>query len=141
MQDFNVRLSEFMPSTRDLQIVKKKCERRTNGSGKALPIDDEAEEFKDLTDLAALPVHDRIDLKLNVSSCELCGEEFRASVNKARDKGVHLLGHFREEILRDLPIQKPFKCPKCTFVGKDISGSIRLFSPSKNGFKRKCKYI
>ena len=121
MQDFNVRLSEFMPSTRDLEIVKKKCERRTNGSGRSNRMEEE-EEFKDLTDLAALPVHDRIDLKLNVSSCELCGEEFGASVNRVRDKGIHLLGHFREEILRDLPMQKPFKCPKCTFTGKDISG-------------------
>jgi hypothetical protein len=42
----------------------------------------------------------------------LCGEEFKTSVNKARDKGVHLLGHFREEVTKLLPSQKPHKCPR-----------------------------
>jgi hypothetical protein len=28
---------------------------------------------------------------LIVFSCELCGEEFKTSVNKARDKSVHLV--------------------------------------------------
>ena len=76
-------------------------------------------EFKDITDLAALPVSDAIDVKLQHPYCELCGEEFKNSVNKARDKSVHLMGHFREDIVKDLPTQRPFKCPKCTFVGKD----------------------
>ena len=76
-------------------------------------------EFKDITDLAALHVADAIDVKLQHPYCELCGEEFKNSVNKARDKSVHLMGHFREEIMKDLPSSKPFKCPKCTFLGKD----------------------
>ena len=63
MQDFNVRLSEFMPSSRDLEIVKKKCERRSGEEASA----DEDDDVTDLTDLAALPVHDKIDLTLNVS--------------------------------------------------------------------------
>ena len=134
MQDFNVRLSEFQPSTRDLEIVRKKCERRSAGNGSTTGSShDQDEEFKDLTDLAALPVHDNLDLKSNVSSCELCGEEFRSSVNKARDKGVHLLAHFKEDIIKDLPFQKPFQCPKCTFDGKDLTGRpTRLL---KNGLK------
>ena len=58
IQDFNVKLSEFMPSSRDLEIVKQKNERKS-GTGAD-------EDVKDLTDLAALPVHERIDLKLTV---------------------------------------------------------------------------
>ena len=122
MQDFSVRLSEFQPSTRDLEIVRKKCERRSAGNGATGSGQDPDEEFKDLTDLAALPVHDTLDLKSNASSCELCGEEFRSSVNKARDKGAHLLAHFKEDLIKDLPLQKPFQCPKCTYVGRDLPG-------------------
>ena len=75
--------------------------------------------FKDVTNLLALPVDDAIDVKLQRPYCELCGEEFKNSVNRARNKSVHLLGHFREDIMKDLPSMKPFKCPKCTFLGKD----------------------
>ena len=88
-----VRLSEFMPSTRDLEIVKVKNERKNGG-----PNADGADDLKDITDLAALPVNPAVDVRLAIPSCELCGEEFRNSVNKSRDKGVHLLGHFREEV-------------------------------------------
>jgi uncharacterized C2H2 Zn-finger protein len=63
-------------------------------------------------------------------SCELCGEEFKTSVNKARDKSVHLLGHFREEVMKHLPRRKPYKCPKCTFTGRDISDLSRHFGLS-----------
>ena len=63
-------------------------------------------------------------------SCELCGEEFKTSVNKARDKSVHLLGHFREEVMKDLPRRKPYKCPKCTFIGRDVSDLSRHFGLS-----------
>ena len=62
MQDFNVRLSEFIPSSRDLEIVRKKCERRSGEEASA----DEDDDVTDLTDLAALPVHDNIDLTLNL---------------------------------------------------------------------------
>ena len=75
--------------------------------------------FKDNTDLAGLPVADAIDVKLQRPYCELCGEEFKNSVNKSRNKRIHLMGHFREDIMKDLPSMKPFKCPKCTFLGKD----------------------
>ena len=75
--------------------------------------------FKDNTDLAGLPVADAIDVKLQLPYCELCGEEFKNSVNKSRNKRIHLMGHFREDIMKDLPSMKPFKCPKCTFLGKD----------------------
>ena len=78
-----------MPSTRDLEIVKLKNERKNN------PNFESQTDLKDITDLAALPVNPTIDVKLSIPSCELCGEEFRNSVNKSRDKGVHLLGHFR----------------------------------------------
>ena len=110
MQDSGVRLSEFMPSLRDLDIVRQKNEMRINPDLKL--------DYKDITDLAALPVYDFIDVKLQNSSCELCGEEFKSG-NKARDKTLHLMGHFREEVFKDLPSHRPFKCPKCTYVGKD----------------------
>ena len=115
----NVRLSEFMPSTRDLEIVKQKNEKQKVADGQLASLTDER-ELKDITDLAALPVYSTIDAKLSIPSCELCGEEFKHSVNKTRDKGVHLLSHFREEVMLGLPTQKPFKCPKCTFVGRDL---------------------
>ena len=114
----NVRLSEFMPSTRDLEIVKQKNEKQKVAEGLAPGLSDER-ELKDITDLAALPVYSTIDAKLSIPSCELCGEEFKHGVNKTRDKGVHLLSHFREEVMLGLPTQKPFKCPKCTFLGRD----------------------
>ena len=69
-----VRLSEFMPSTRDLEIVKVKNELKNGESG----------SLKDITDLAALPVNHTIDVRLNIPSCELCGEEFRNTANRAR---------------------------------------------------------
>ena len=112
VQDSGVRLSEFMPSLRDLDIVRQKNEMRINPEVTKL-------DFKDITDLAALPVYDFIDVKLQNSSCELCGEEFSKSGNKARDKTLHLMGHFKEEVFKDLPSHRPFKCPKCTYVGKD----------------------
>ena len=63
VQDHQVRLSEFMPSLRDLEIVKIK----QAGAGSDM-------DFKDITDLAALPVHEHIDVKLTSPSCELCGK-------------------------------------------------------------------
>lgn len=105
---------------RDLEIVRQKNELRLQQNGpEAEAAGNKIVEFKDITDLAALPVADAIDVKLQHPYCELCGEEFKNSVNKARDKSVHLMGHFREEIMKDLPSSKPFKCPKCTFLGKD----------------------
>ena len=100
MQDHQVKLSEFMPSLRDLEIVRLKNE------VKLRPPEDQkeaAENFKDITDLAALPVQDHIDVKLQIPSCELCGEEFKSSVSKARDKSIHLISHFKEEIMKELP--------------------------------------
>ena len=123
METKGVRLSEFMPSTRDLEIVKQKNERKAGG-------DVMHEELKDITDLAALPVNHTIDVKLSIPSCELCGEEFKHSVNKARDKGVHLLGHFREEVVHCLPMSKPFKCPKCSFLGRDLVDLSRHYGLS-----------
>ena len=107
VQDHQVRLSEFMPSLRDLEIVKIK----QAGS--------DLENFKDITDLAALPVHNHIDVKLTSPCCELCGEEFKTGI--ARDKSRHLISHFKEEILKDLPAIRPFKCPKCSYVGRDLT--------------------
>lgn len=63
-------------------------------------------------------------------SCELCGEEFKTSVNKARDKSVHLLGHFRESVTKVLPNKKPYVCPKCTFTGRDLSDLSRHYGHS-----------
>ena len=110
VQDSGVRLSEFMPSLRDLDIVRQKNEMRSNPEAKL--------DFKDITDLAALPVYDFIDVKLQNGSCELCGEEFKSG-NKSREKTLHLMGHFKEEIFKDLPTHRPYKCPKCTYTGKD----------------------
>ena len=137
MQDFNVRLSEFQPSVRDLEIVRKKCERKSIGNGHTIG----SEDFKDLTDLAALPVHDHLDLKSNMSSCELCGEEFKSGVNKATDKGDHLLAHFKDDIFKDLPAQKPFKCPKCTFIGKDIAGKMSPLGSVSRCWNKKMLFI
>ena len=89
-----------MPSTRDLEIVKVKNERANKMSG------EETQGLKDITDLAALPVHSTIDVRLNIPSCELCGEEFRNTANRARDKGVHLLGHFRDQVMAGLGQQQ-----------------------------------
>ncbi len=113
LQDSHVRLSEFTPSERDLEMVKAKQE----GS----------EEIHAITDLAALPVNDNIDVKLQHPFCELCGEEFKNSVNKARDKSAHLLGHFREDVCKDLPSCRPYKCPKCTFLGRDHFDLVRHY--------------
>lgn len=54
IQGFNLKLSEFMPSAKDLEMVKLKTERKG-----------ESDE-KDLNDLACLPVNDAIDMKLTV---------------------------------------------------------------------------
>jgi hypothetical protein len=116
MQDSQVRLSEFMPSLRDLEIVRQKNDLKLRTPEEVAAKNN---EVKDITDLAALPVYDAIDVRLQNPSCELCGEEFKTSVNKARDKGVHLMCHFKEDIIKDLPTKRPFKCPKCTFLGRD----------------------
>ena len=87
---------------------------------------------KEITDLTALPVADTIDVKLQRPYCELCGEEFKDYVDKAHVKRIHLMGHFREDIMKDLPSMKPFKCPKCTFLGKD-----RLELSNHYGFNHK----
>jgi hypothetical protein len=58
IQDFNVKLSEFMPSAKDLEMVKQKNERKGESA--------EEDDKKDLTGLEILPVHERIDLKLTV---------------------------------------------------------------------------
>ena len=131
VQDAQVRLSEFMPSLRDLEIVRQKNELRMRSQNQTGNTSGEPEvnkiEFKDITDLAALPVSDAIDVKLQHPFCELCGEEFKNSVNKARDKSSHLMGHFREDIMKDLPNFKPFNCPKCTFVGRDSQDLARHY--------------
>merc|ERR1719412_758715 len=57
MQDHQVRLSEFIPSLRDLEIVRLKNEVKLRPQEVTM-------DFKDITDLAALPVHDSIDVKL-----------------------------------------------------------------------------
>ena len=88
MQDHQVRLSEFMPSLRDLEIVRLKNEVKLRPQEVTM-------DFKDITDLAALPVHDSIDVKLQSPSCELCGEEFKNSTGKAKEKSIHLISHFR----------------------------------------------
>ena len=105
MQDHQVKLSEFMPSLRDLEIVRLKNEvkLRPQQTEEAAAEQESALNFKDITDLAALPVQDHIDVKLQIPSCELCGEEFKSSVSKARDKSIHLISHFKEEIMRELP--------------------------------------
>ena len=51
--------------------------------------------------MAAFPVNDSIDLKLELPSCELCGEDFKTSANRANDKYIHLTGHFREDLMKD----------------------------------------
>ena len=113
MKDHQVRLSEFMPSLRDLKIGKFKL----SGVGSD-------KDFKDITDLAALPVYEHIDVKLTRPLCELCGEEFKTGTSTARDKSQHLISHFREDISKDLPTKKPFRClqtAECTYVGKDLT--------------------
>ena len=126
LQEVRVKLSEFMPSTRDLDIVQMKQQQKE--------AEERGEEFKpefrDLTDLAMLPVNDEIDVKCAEQSCELCGEEFSASVNKARDKGVHLLSHFRDDILREIPSTRPFKCPRCPYEGRDVIDLCRHYGLS-----------
>ena len=118
-----VRLSEFMPSMRDLDIVKMKNVQKPDGTPSK-------PEFKDITDLASLSVSNVVDVKCNVPSCELCGEEFTTSVNKVRDKGVHLLSHFRDLVLKQIPNKKPFNCPKCTFEGRDVMDLSRHYGLS-----------
>ena len=49
----------------------------------------------------------------------ILGEEFKTGI--ARDKSRHLISHFREDILKDLPANRPFRCPKCTYVGRDLT--------------------
>ena len=133
MQNCQVRLSEFIPSLRDLEIRKIKL-----AGGAAGSINNE-----NITeDLAALPVLEYIDVMsddeglskiLTNPHCELCGLEFktgnptpRNSAGKkrapflARDKkSQHLISHFREDILKDLPDKR--KCPKCTYIGKSLT--------------------
>ncbi len=84
------RLSEFMPSTRDLEIVRMKNEKQQSSgiggeSSLSSPEKKSTDHFKDITDLAALPVNDFVDAKCSVPTCELCGEEFTTSVNKVRE--------------------------------------------------------
>ena len=137
--DNQVRLSEFLPSTRDLDVVKLKNDNkiRLESGQEELRLD-----FKDITDLAALPIYTSIDIKCSIPSCELCGEEFSTSVNKARDKGVHLLSHFRDDIMKDIPNKKPFNCPTCTFVGKDIMDLVRHYGLSHRAvFKSMAKEL
>ena len=115
MQNFGVRLSDFTPTLRDLDIKRQQIEMQTNPEAFK-------SEFKDITDLASLPVYDFIDVKLQNSSCELCGEEFK-SENKAEEKKFHLWCHFDEQVIKDLPSHPPFKCPKCpkVYVSKRLS--------------------
>jgi hypothetical protein len=54
----------------------------------------------------------------------LCGEEFNTGISTAREKSQHLISHFREDISKDLPTKKPFKClqtAECTYIGKDLA--------------------
>ena len=37
---------------------------------------------------------------------------------------------FREDVLACLPKSKPFKCPKCTFIGKDLPDVSRHYGLS-----------
>ena len=114
LSNSSMRLSEFMPTERDLEVVRIKNEMMQNPQAQIQM------EYKNITDLAALPVYDNIDVKCATANCELCGEEFKTSANKSRDKANHLIGHFRQEVLKDLPIEKPYKCPKCAFIAKDL---------------------
>ena len=34
---------------------------------------------------------------------------------------------FREDILKELPQTKPYKCPKCTYMGKDMTDLMRHY--------------
>ena len=90
MKECKIKLSEFTPTKKDLEMVR----RRTVNSKPST-------EFKYITDMAAFSVSDTIDVKLERPFCELCGEDFDKSVNKALDKKTHLMGHFREDIMKD----------------------------------------
>ena len=147
MENFKVRLSDFMPSLLDLEIRKidpRILEVSLNHHWIELAGVGGVNQ-KVVMDLAALSVHEHIDeledeemLKILTNpQCELCGLEFKTgSMNAksrphrgllygrpilARDKKrQHLICHFRDVILKDLPVTRPFRCPKCPHTGKSL---------------------
>jgi hypothetical protein len=112
LEQFQMRLSEFPYSTRDLRLKELLSGARAT--------DGEDSHFKELTDLAELPADDSVDVECSKPSCELCGEKFQFGGNNARLKGVHLLRHFREEILQRVTNKQPFTCSMCKFTGRDF---------------------
>ena len=65
IKEIGIKLSDFLPTSRDMEIVKNK-ERKSNG----LPTTGNPRE---LTDLAALPINNEIDIRCSLPTCELCG--------------------------------------------------------------------
>ncbi len=76
-QDLGLPLSEFPSSARDVEIEKNKNAQAVSDASPPAKA-----EFKEVMDLADLPVKSTVDVKCNFPSCELCGEEFTTSVNK-----------------------------------------------------------
>ena len=138
MENFKVRLSDFMPSLLDLEIRKidpRILEVSLNHHWIELAGVGGVNQ-KVVMDLEALSLHEHIDVLedeemlkiLTNPQCELCGLEFKTGSTNvkrrpilARDKKrQHLICHFRDVILKDLPVTRPFRCPKCPHTGKSL---------------------
>ena len=147
MENFKVRLSGFMPSLLDLEIRKidpRILEVSSNHHWIELAGVGGVNQ-KVVMDLAALSVHEHIDVLedegmlkiLTNPQCELCGLEFKTGSTNAKSrphrgllygrpilardkKRQHLICHFRDVILKDLPVTRPFRCPKCPRTGKSL---------------------
>ncbi len=73
-EELGLKLSEFPPSIRDVELERNRSEK----------VSPSKSEFKEVADVAELPVKSAVDVKCKFPSCELCGEEFTTSVNKVR---------------------------------------------------------
>ena len=62
--------------------------------------------------------------KIGAYQCRFCEYEFENLKNLKR----HVLIHFKDQLLCDLPTSLPFKCPECTYVSKEKTTLLRHYA-------------